>query len=623
MGCSGGEDASLPNLAEGLDLVPAAPHTGRSGGSSSRVKSFLATVGDSALRAPVRPRIVVSFGDWRATLAQLLVSTRFHAGLLAIGVVVRVARFFSDRSLWLDESYLALNFMNRSYSGLLGTLDFGQGGPAGFLLMEKLVVDVLGDSELALRLIPCVAGIASLFLFYGVARRLLTPLAVPLALLIFAVGNPFVLYGGMVKQYSVDVAVALALLYLFLRVFEQPQFGARSALILTFAGVTAVWLSHPAAFVLAGVGAGAVTVMLLRGDRRGLVALSIPFAAWLASFGAMFLLTLREFRELGEATTWYTSERGSPHRNVYVMFGDSNLRLLHWAANGLAPVVALLGAVSMWATPRQRPRVVAGAVMLLTTLAAGYLGKYPAGQRFILFLLPLALLCLAEGVVRLISVLPRDLAATFAVVVAVVVVVPPLEVAVRDFLRPPKAEHIKPVLAYLGDRWQKGDSLYVSHGAQYALRYYLECSDCQGLPQQLRPILDVRPQSGPGQYTPALVSQTRQVVIGRARPIGPDHHLPLDIDRLAGRPRVWALFTHYFPQTEKSVLTPIEELGRQLECSPAYDKAFVCLYDLTPRSTPGLRQLECSPAYGKASVCLNDLTPRSRPGTGRERVRSD
>jgi hypothetical protein len=558
----------------------------RGGRSSGRVKGFLATVGLPTLRAPAPPRLVLRGRGWRAAIEQLLVSTPLHAGLIAIGIVARVARYVSDRSLWLDESYIALNLMNRSYSGLLGTLDFGQGGPAGLLLLQKLVVDVLGDSEYALRLVPFLAGVASLFLFYGVARRLLTPVAVPFALLLFAVGYPFVIYAGMVKQYGVDVAVALALLYLFLRLVDRPSFGVRSGVILTLAGAAAVWLSHPAAFVLAGVGAGAVAVMLLRGDRRGLLALSLPFAAWLASFGAMFVLTLREYEDLAQATTWYSNLHGSPHRNVYVMFRDANLRLLHWAADGLAPVLALLGAVSLWANPRQRPRLVAGATMLAATLAAGYLGKYAVGQRFILFLVPLGLMCLAEGAVRVVRALPRDLAATFAVVVGAVVLAPPLADASRNLARQYKPEDVKPVLAYLATRWQDGDALYVSGGAQYALRYYLECSDCAGVPTKLRAVLRVRPRNGPRQETPALVSETRHVVIGRI--VGPadTRFRPLDIDRFAGRTRVWALFTHYFPLTEEGVLKPLTELGREIECSPVHTRAFACLYDLAPRPGP-------------------------------------
>jgi Dolichyl-phosphate-mannose-protein mannosyltransferase len=552
-----------------------------------RVKAFLATVGLLTLRAPAPPRVIVRGRSWRAALADALVSTQLHAALIALGIVVRVVRYASDRSLWLDEAYLALNLMNRSYSGLLGTLDFGQGAPAGFLLLEKLALDVLGDSEHALRLLPFLAGVASLFLFYGIARRLLTPVAVPLALFLFAVGWPFVLYAGMVKQYSVDVAVALALFYLFLRVVDRPRFGVQSAVILALAGAAAVWLSYPAAFVLAGVGAGAVAVMFLRGDRRGLLALGIPFAAWLASFGAMFVLTLGEAEELAGATGWYTSLHGSPPRNVYVMFRDSNLRLLHWAADGLAPVLALLGAVSLWANPRQRPRLVVGGTMLAATLAAGYLGKYPAGQRFILFLVPFGLLCLAEGAVRVFRALPRDLAATFALVVGAVVLAPPLKDAGRNLVRPPKPEDVKPVLAYLADRWQDGDTLYVSSRAQYALRYYLECSDCAGVPARLRAVLQVRPRSGPAQTTPALVSETPQVLIETPQALVVDEQRATNINRLAGRDRVWALFTHYFPLTEEGVLKPLGQLGLQHECSPVHGKAFACLYDLAPR--PGDR----------------------------------
>jgi Dolichyl-phosphate-mannose-protein mannosyltransferase len=539
------------------------------------VKGFLATVGLPTLRAPAPPRLVLRGRSWRASVAQLLVSTPLHVGLIAVGVVLRVARFASDRSLWLDESYLALNLMNRSYSGLLGTLDFGQGGPAGFLLLQKAVVDVLGDSEHALRLLPFLAGIASLFLFYAIARRMLTPVAVPFALLLFAVGHPFLNYAGMVKQYGVDVAVALALLYLFLRLVDRPHSGVGPIAILTVAGAAAVWLSHPAAFVLAGVGAGAVAVMLLRGDRRGVVALGIPFAVWVASFGAMFVLTLREHADLAEATTWYTSLHGSPHRNVYMMFRDSNLRLLHWAADGLAPTLALLGAVSMWAIPRHRPRVVAGATILAATLAAGYLGEYPAGQRFILFLVPLGLLCLAEGAVKVFRVLPRDLAATFALVVGATILAPPLVDAGRDLVRPAKPEDVKPVLAYLANRWQDGDALYVSNGSQYALRYYLECTDCAGVPSRLRAALQVRPRNGPRQETPALVSETPDVVIGR-------EYRAEELYPFVGRTRVWALFTHYFPLSEERVLRPLAELGRQVECSPVHGLAFACLYDLAP-----------------------------------------
>jgi hypothetical protein len=516
----------------------------------------------------------------RAALVRLLVSRWLHLGILSVGVLLRVARYLSDRSLWLDEAYLALNLMNRSYSGLTGTLDFGQGGPLGFLLAEKVILDVLGDGERALRLLPFAAGIASLFLFYGIARRVLTPLAVPFALALFAVGEPFVDYSVMLKHYSFDLAVALALVYILLRAVEQPAFQLRHALLLTAAGAAAVWLSHPAAFVLAGVGAGLIAALLIRGDRRGLVTLTVPFAAWLVSFGAMFAVTLRNFAGLAESATGFASIFGSPHRNLFMMFRDANLDLLHWSADGLAPAVALIGVVAMW-SQRNRPWVVAGGVMVAATLAAGYLGLYAVGQRFILFLVPFAVLCLAEGAVRLVGALPRNLAATFAVLLAGVVLLPPIARAAGDLRGVREREQIEPALAYLGERWRDGDALYVSSGAQYALRYYLECSACgDAVSPRLRAALRVlRPRGGANQRARALVSATPAVEIGYSR-------RPVDITPLVGRPRVWVLFTHYWPLSTWDVLEPLTELGRVLECSPVRGKAFTCLYDLSRSTDP-------------------------------------
>ena len=97
--------------------------------------------------------------------------------LLVIGAVLRAAPFLLDRSLWLDEAKLALNVLERSPAQLFGPLDYGQAAPVGFLLLEKQAVAAFGEGERALRLVPLLAGVASLWLFFVVARRWLSPAA--------------------------------------------------------------------------------------------------------------------------------------------------------------------------------------------------------------------------------------------------------------------------------------------------------------------------------------------------------------------------------------------------------------------------------------------------------------
>jgi uncharacterized membrane protein len=118
--------------------------------------------------------------------------TWLSVAIMTVGVVLRVGRYLADRSLWLDESYLALNLMTRSYRGLLETLDYNQGAPIGFLWAERFMLSLFGDSELALRFFPLAVSIAALLLFYAVARDLLRSVAFLVGLLLFATIDPFV-----------------------------------------------------------------------------------------------------------------------------------------------------------------------------------------------------------------------------------------------------------------------------------------------------------------------------------------------------------------------------------------------------------------------------------------------
>ena len=174
--------------------------------------------------------------------------------VVGAGVLLRLARYADNRSLWLDEAYLSLNIIDKSPTELLGKLDFLQAAPPGFLLLEKLAVVLLGDSEYVLRLVPLIAGIASLMVFQAVARRFLSPGALLLAVALFAVNEPLVYYASETKPYGSDVLVALVLLLLACRVTERAADRANLRLaMLAVGGLVGVWLSFPAVFVLAGI----------------------------------------------------------------------------------------------------------------------------------------------------------------------------------------------------------------------------------------------------------------------------------------------------------------------------------------------------------------------------------
>ena len=143
---------------------------------------------------------------------------------------------------------MANNIRERSFAGLTRPLDWGQGAPIGFLWIEKSVVTLLGTSEFSLRLVPLIAGLLCLPLFYPVCRRLFGVLTANVGLSLFAVAESFIYYSSEVKQYSTDTLVALTLVFLCLEAVRSER--TVWLLVLGLCGSLGVFLSHSAIFVL-------------------------------------------------------------------------------------------------------------------------------------------------------------------------------------------------------------------------------------------------------------------------------------------------------------------------------------------------------------------------------------
>src|SRR5512138_2973568 len=186
-------------------------------------------------------------------------------GLLLLGFLLRLRQYLTGRSLWSDEAMLALNIVNRNISGLFKPLDYDQGAPIGFLLLEKVFSSLFGRNEYSMRFFPLVVGVVSMWLFYLLLKRMNLTAGLFAALTLFVINPRLIYYSSEVKQYIVDVAITVALLLLAFRLFEaQPQ--KRDFLQLALAGFVALWFSHPALFVLAGIGLALVIVYVQNRD---------------------------------------------------------------------------------------------------------------------------------------------------------------------------------------------------------------------------------------------------------------------------------------------------------------------------------------------------------------------
>jgi len=130
------------------------------------------------------------------------------------GVAVRFVQYLSNRSLWGDEASISLNIVSRTYQELLEPLSYNQAAPPGFLTVEKLAVQVFGNSEYSLRLFPLLASAIALLAFYRLATHYTSQITAPIAIAFFACLPYLVYYATEVKQYSSDVAIAILLFLL-------------------------------------------------------------------------------------------------------------------------------------------------------------------------------------------------------------------------------------------------------------------------------------------------------------------------------------------------------------------------------------------------------------------------
>lgn len=512
------------------------------------------------IRPTVNENFQAGFNPLRERLRDPLLTAQTALwGLIVLGILFRLRQYLFDRSLWLDESFLALNIIRRSPVELLGPLDYGQGAPIGFLWLQKLAVHSLGSGEMVLRLVPFLAGIGSILLFTVVARRFLSPGAVLIAVGLFSICNPLISYSSQAKQYSSDVAIVLVL-YLMASSLLDAKLEIIRLILVSAAGAVAVWLSHPAAFVLAGLGLSSLWISARKNDWLAMLKISIVITIWSCSFLVCYLVSLSD---LSHSQTMLDYWKGA-----FAPFPLSSLESATWYVKsffgifaypvgltftGIAAVAAMLGGMQIfW---KNQGRFFLLILPTAITLLASGLHLYPFQGRLLLFIVPSAILLIAAGLASI----PRETAGTIPLLRSLLIgflFFHPLAHVSREFLQPRGAEELRSVIEYVEKHRSEGDILYSYYASAPSLEYY----SLRGLIKPIHTVVGV--------YSRQNWKPYRE-----------------DLDKLRGAKRVWILFSHVWSDAggneEKLFLDYLDSMGKRLDSS-LVTGASAYLYDLSP-----------------------------------------
>lgn len=468
---------------------------------------------------------------WKALVPQKIHPAAIVGFITLFGAGLRISHL-ADKSLWLDEA--VLYWVSRG-----GPLDVvaqnatQNSAPPLFALCLSLV-SAFDDSELALRLLPALAGIASVPALYWLCRQFLPRDASYFCALLAATAPAQIRYSQQVREYSLAFAIAILMLIACYRYLSNPS-GRNWCLLVASWGV-GVLTQYGLVLLLLALGLVLALRLRAKAERRRLL-------TGFAAAQVLLLLTCLLVYELAlqhqfsltgfgasPASNYLSSAywEGSLHSLSRLAFVNT-LEIFGFAhpASFLFVPLCLIGLVLAATSPSSRVAVAMFAVPMLVTFAAACARAYPYhGQRQVIYLAPMIYVLAGFGFTRMLRIGPRRL---LALAVALVLVLSGVTSS-WQWLSSAGPENTKPVLAALSSQLKPEDAVYIYYGSIPAFRYYYRDAGCRNC------IYGVYGRGEPEKY----YSQLDQV--------------------LSARSRVWMVFSHEYSNEVELIVTYASKL---------------------------------------------------------------
>ncbi len=491
---------------------------------------------------------------------------------ISIGIFFRLAQFFSDRSLWFDEVLISLNIINKPFIELLEPLDYYQGAPAGFLFVEKILVNIFGNSEYTLRAFSLFCGISSLFIFNRLAKACLTPASALIATALFTISDPSIFYSSEVKQYSGDVTVTLLLLLIALKIEETTEIRFPKLVLFGVIGAALLWFSFPAIFILISTVVTLLVISFIQKNKEKSKAVLFCSLFWIIGLLILYKIHLCKLNPIG--IQLFPDYAFMPLPLDVTWFNALAIRIfkfLELSTYGIPQILFLIGTISFF--KRKKTLFFIFLATVLQILLASAFHLYPLGNRLLLFITPLIILFIGEGISLIVNK-PWPKYSIILIVLVCLLFWNPVSVVVNDLINPRTLFEIKPVLKYIKEHSTKSDILYVYSNAQYAFKFYAKN---YGFNDKF--------EVDPSQFYSSLKTKRWIEKKGYMTIVngGNNKNFTDSISKLKGYKRVWILFAEVIrKEQEPLVLKYLNETGVML-LNFQRPGARVYLYDLSSK----------------------------------------
>jgi hypothetical protein len=293
-------------------------------------------------------------------------------------------------------------------------------------------------------------------------------------------------------------------------------------------GIVAIWISHPAAFILPGIALVIAFEKLFRKDKTAFIRFVALGSVWAVTLGVDFFISLRNLVASHYLENyWAGAFMPLPPWTNPKWFVDTYLSLLSMSLNKTDPIFAwiwfliiIIGIISLTSRKWTLGLILVSPFILSLIASASH--AYPLRDRLLLFLVPLVYLFLAEGLRYIFSLAAgwnRNIGLITCDVLFIVAVWPAMVSAKENIFNPTRpVNNMRPAVEYIAKNWKQSDIVFLSGGGE-TLEYY---ATSYGLP----------------------INKDNAIIEIDNRLVHWDTYTK-DLDRLSGKDRVWIVFSHF------------------------------------------------------------------------------
>jgi len=393
-------------------------------------------------------------------------------GIVGSGIAVRVAVFLYKRSFWLDESMLAANLLRRSYTELLGRLDYVQVAPPLFLFICKALYGIWGQLEYSLRLFPLVCGCLTLLMLGKILSREAPKFFSLCAVALYAFDFSHIDWATTFKQYASDELCAVLIL---IAAVGWERFSARTRYALAALLPALVWLSYTSAFMIVGFACMAAVSAFKSRERSRRTALIVLLMSSVIFSSALYFIAVQH--SIAHEVQVRNFAAGFPHRPHIGWFFGSLASLFGSSASfqygpALAFIIVVWGAVAV-ARSRNFGVSLLAAGTLFAAFCASCLRVYPlSGGRLGTYWAGISLFLLAHGLSALHDSFRSQIPARFVNLLAVFLVLAAIYGTVSDGSWLIAREEMRMVARDLRAKPDDDVPIFVSAQARSSFRVY-------------------------------------------------------------------------------------------------------------------------------------------------------